>query len=298
MKKLFVLTTILLAALAAHAQKCVVLDFQIGNNVTAEEVEAVSYEFRSTFTPSCYTVEDYFRVKRIMKDLGYNPTAMNKEQIRRFGRDMVATVVVYGSLSKYMDEYSLDVLVMDVSSGTTVINQNTTFQKSEYRTHPRSVAKGIASKMCGSSSGSVSAGSSGSSTQVVQDYVDLGLPSGTQWKSSNEKGGYMTYDAAVSKYGNKLPTKEQWEELKGMCTWEWTGKGYTVKGLNGKSIFLPAAGYRSCDGSVRDVGSYGDYWSSTPNGSESAWNLYFYSGGVSMNDYYRCYGFSVRLVQD
>jgi hypothetical protein len=74
-------------------------------------------------------------------------------------------------------------------------------------------------------------------------------------------------------------------------------KGYYVKGPNGNSIFLPAAGYRNCSGSVDDVGTDGYYWSSTPNGTEDAWSLGFGSG--IHNVYYssRCYGFSVRLVQ-
>ena len=73
--------------------------------------------------------------------------------------------------------------------------------------------------------------------------------------------------------------------------------GYKVVGPNGNSIVLPAAGYRGCVGVVGGVGTYGGYWSSTPRDSESAWYLYFSSSGVSMYDYDRCYGRSVRLVQ-
>ena len=129
-------------------------------------------------------------------------------------------------------------------------------------------------------------------------YVDLGLPSGTKWKAENEEGGLYTYDEAVSRFGDKLPTMKQLGELECECQWEWIGDGYKVTGPNGKSIVLSAAGYRDCDGSVNDVGSDGLYWSSTPCGSEDAWYLYFNSGGVSMNYNYRCYGLSVRLVQD
>ncbi|MCQ2271186.1 MAG: hypothetical protein MJZ72_00120 [Bacteroidales bacterium] len=41
----------------------------------------------------------------------------------------------------------------------------------------------------------------------AQEYVDLGLPSGTKWKDKNESGFY-DYDAAVRSFGSKLPTKE------------------------------------------------------------------------------------------
>ena len=129
-------------------------------------------------------------------------------------------------------------------------------------------------------------------------YVDLGLPSGTLWKNANEGGdnARYTYNEAVSRFGNKLPTKEQLVELKDKCTWTWTGNGCKVTGPNGNSIFLPAAGLRNCKGAVNEVGSYGYCWSSTPWDSDYTWYLYFYSYGVNMH-YSRCSEFPVRLVQ-
>lgn len=134
---------------------------------------------------------------------------------------------------------------------------------------------------------------------VNAQYVDLGLPSGTKWKDKNEDGGFYTYDEAVSKFGNKLPTKVQFEELLNSCNWTWTGSGYKVTGPNGQSITLPAAGGHYCNGPVCDVGSDGRYRSSTPSDFDDAWYLHFYSGGHLM-DYGngRCARLSVRLVQD
>ncbi len=133
---------------------------------------------------------------------------------------------------------------------------------------------------------------------VPVGYVDLGLPSGTLWKDKNETGGFYTYEQAVSKFGNNLPTKEQLEELINSCQWTWNGSGYKVVGPSGNSIVLPAEGVRDCYGSVSGVGSSGYYWSSTPDGSDYAWWLDFDSSRVRKYNYYRCNGFSVRLVQD
>ena len=49
----------------------------------------------------------------------------------------------------------------------------------------------------------------------LRKYIDLGLPSGTLWKESNEGGdyAYYTFDEAIIKFGNKLPTKQQLEDL-------------------------------------------------------------------------------------
>jgi hypothetical protein len=137
-----------------------------------------------------------------------------------------------------------------------------------------------------------------SSKKTVPGYTDLGLPSGTIWKNFNAKGFYG-YDEAVSKFGNRLPSKAQWEELKAECQWSWTSSGYKVTGPNGNSIFLPAAGDCDSSGTVYGVGSGANYWSSSPNGSEYACYLYFGSGGsVGIGINHRCRGCAVRLVQD
>ncbi|MCQ2242626.1 MAG: fibrobacter succinogenes major paralogous domain-containing protein [Bacteroidaceae bacterium] len=75
-------------------------------------------------------------------------------------------------------------------------------------------------------------------------------------------------DAARANWGGswRMPTFKELDELKIKCTWTWTIKnnvwGYNVTGLNGNSIFLPAAGY-GYEGVLRGEGSYGYYWTSS-----------------------------------
>ena len=128
------------------------------------------------------------------------------------------------------------------------------------------------------------------------EYVDLGLPSGTLWKNKNEAGGFYTYKQAVNDFGSSLPTKEQWEELQKLCIWTWKENGYMVIGRNGNTIFLPAYGFINCDGNVFSVGSFGYYWSSTPSDSGYAWGLLFYEAGLGIGRHQRCWRLSVRLV--
>ncbi|MCR5423312.1 MAG: hypothetical protein K6E93_00940 [Bacteroidales bacterium] len=158
----------------------------------------------------------------------------------------------------------------------------------------------------GNNGGDNGGNNGGGDTTIVNDvWVDLGLPSGTKWKNANEVNAadtvynFYTYAEAVAAFGNALPTDVQWEELKDNCQWTGNGSGYiTATGRNGNSIVLPAEGYRNCDGFVNFVGSDGYYWSSTPYGSDYAWGLYFSSGRVYMSYSSRCYGYSVRLVQN
>lgn len=131
-----------------------------------------------------------------------------------------------------------------------------------------------------------------------EGYVDLGLPSGTLWKSAMEEG-LFTHEQAMSQFGEQLPTKEQWMELQDSCQWTWSGNGYIVIGMNGDSIVFPASGYRSCEGEVKSVNFYGGYWSSSffGNGTQRAWNLFFEEGKISGDFSGTCLGRSVRLIK-
>ena len=130
-------------------------------------------------------------------------------------------------------------------------------------------------------------------------YMDLGLPSGTLWKTVNEKGFY-DYESAMEKFGTSLPTKAQLQELKHECTWVWNSakKGFDIEGSNGNSIFLPAAGYIDCVGDLRRVGELGFYWSSTIDHDDYAWDYYFVSDSVGIYSSSFCHNLSVRLVQN
>ena len=122
-------------------------------------------------------------------------------------------------------------------------------------------------------------------------------------KQMNDIKGNPQYDAARANWGGtwRLPTEAELEELKNKCTWKWTTqngvKGYKVTGPNGKSIFLPAAGYRS-GSSLYNAGEYGYYWSSSPDESGSARGLYFDSGYQIVGWLSRFNGRSVRPVSE
>ena len=117
-------------------------------------------------------------------------------------------------------------------------------------------------------------------------------------------------DAATAKLGSpwRMPTWDEIKELLNNCTWTWTTQdgvnGCEVKGPNGNSIFLPAAGYR--DRSELDyAGSRGYYWSSSRNTtysysdrySDRANRLYFDADLHNWTSGFRYSGFPVRPVR-
>lgn len=183
-------------------------------------------------------------------------------------------------------------------------------------------------------------------------YVDLGLPSGLKWattnvgaSSSSDYGNYyawgetktkssytednsltygksiselrtsgiigtsgtltMAHDAARSNWGGswRMPTRKELEELIGKCTWTWTiqggHNGYKVTGPNGRSIFLPAAGWRRGT-TLNNADEYGNYWGSTPYEEYTYYACYlsFSSGGRDVGWGNRNGGGSVRPVSE
>ena len=134
-----------------------------------------------------------------------------------------------------------------------------------------------------------------------------------------EKGGHYTKytdkdkkiilepkdDAATAKLGApwRMPTSEDIKELCSNCTWTWTKQdgtgGFEVKGKNGNSIFLPAAGYRRDIGTL-DTGKKGYYWSASRemgNAAEFTRSLYFDLNSQYEFYHLRWFGFTIRPVR-
>ena len=110
-------------------------------------------------------------------------------------------------------------------------------------------------------------------------------------------------DAAYVNLGDnwRIPTYDQFNELKTNCTWTWTIQngetGYLVTGSNGESLFFPAAGDR-WSGSLSNVGTKGFYWCRTLSSycPSDAYDLGFNSQEVFLSTYGRHNGISVRPV--
>ena len=139
----------------------------------------------------------------------------------------------------------------------------------------------------------------------AQQFVDLGLPSGTKWKDVNEVNEFSnasphfllneTWDH-IRRVGGDMPSRDQWDELMKKCKWIWVeGVGYKVVGPNGNYIMLPAAGYRYCHGDAIYEGTFGCYWL---NGHRFAKYIYIDSEVKRICYDERQGGLSLRLVQD
>ncbi len=116
-------------------------------------------------------------------------------------------------------------------------------------------------------------------------------------------------DAAYVNWGAdwRMPSKAQLDELVANCTWEWTQKnginGQLVTGPNGKTIFLPAAGYRLGTSSYNE-NSNGHYWtrslnvvSETYTNPLGAYKMYINNSGLQSQAGDRNTGCTIRPVR-
>jgi hypothetical protein len=114
----------------------------------------------------------------------------------------------------------------------------------------------------------------------------------------------LSDDAARVNWGGnwRMPTHDEFTELRTKCTWSEITQngvyGYKVTSkTNGRSIFLPEAGYWA-NSSLGYAGSSGVYWSSSlyTDYPSSARYVYFNSSSVGWNYDDRYCGQSVRPV--
>jgi len=166
-----------------------------------------------------------------------------------------------------------------------------------------------------------------STSSNISDYsgsfVDWGTVTGIGegWYTlSHEEWYYLFNDRtdATSKYGYATvndvhgiiilpdafvdPNKNKGSNaFVGSTTDGWNANKYTAENWAlmeaAGAVFLPAAGYRD-ETTVKNVDSYGYYWSSSPDGEDGPYSVSFYSDYLyaDYNDY-RFWGQSVRLVR-
>lgn len=126
-------------------------------------------------------------------------------------------------------------------------------------------------------------------------YVDLGLSSGTVWKKTAERGLYDFIDAN-KRFGDNIPTKEQLEELRAECDWEWRGNRYIITGPNGNRIELTANGMYDCEGILHKEKGTGGIWSSSDDDEFWKYCLEFNSRSINVTDAGGCCRYSVLLA--
>lgn len=111
------------------------------------------------------------------------------------------------------------------------------------------------------------------------------------------------FDIAAQSMGGgwRIPSQSEMLELVEKCKWKQIQEngvnGYKVVGPSGKSIFLPAVGYRN-QHKIKFANEEGFYWTGDLANFASAYALSFSEGGYKVTNHVRYYGRSIRPVKN
>lgn len=134
-------------------------------------------------------------------------------------------------------------------------------------------------------------------SQLVSVYKPAADISNTE----NDIAAVVGIDGSCA-FNSMTPTKAQVDELIAGTTQKWATVdgvyGCTFTGANGKSIFMPAAGYRNGT-ATSDADALGDYWTGSINPSATNYGstLTFSASGAKAGYANRYYGLSIRPVR-
>ena len=114
--------------------------------------------------------------------------------------------------------------------------------------------------------------------------------------SNTSYGGYYNYCAASA---GTVCAQAQMDATQDICPKGWRLPTYTEQSniRSHISAFSPVYSGSYYNGSLRDAGSYGYWWSATAYTSNNQYRLYYYGGSLRTYDYGKNYGDSVRCIR-
>lgn len=344
MRKLLIILFCMLGMVArAEEMKMALLQPRVAEGSDAcrpIELNMVRGELRKAFGwQSNFQVLTRTDVDQMLKELGFQQSGMvDDNQRKKVGEMTGAQYICVSTITKDGTQLYIESYLVYVESGqmTNPATQYANVLNNDYSTL-QNPCNELAKEMLGELGGvpkksvqvetpnkpvstiindkPVNLVSNNKSSEVPEGYVDLGLPSGTLWKTYNENCGQLTYEEAMTRFGNNLPTKEQWEELVGCCSWTWTGSGYKVTASNNETLYFTVDGIFTDKKKKKKTkdGQFGMYWSSTPTDISSmdkwtqriineaggaSWGLKLDQKGRVVGDGFGEWSCSIRLVKN
>ncbi len=207
----------------------------------------------------------YFAIERtqgflnqLSKEQDYQHTgAVDDAELTRLGKQFGVHYVCIAKTSQLFGDYFISTRLIDVETATVVNSCNLEGVQLSNAPSVITAAQQIANNL----SGRTIAEETHIKELESLGYIDLGLPSGTFWKSSNEDN-YYTPDNAIKKFGKKIPTNKHYYELLDYCKWTcfWNKGMYVIEGPNGNQMLLPMSGVIGIDGNPWYRGELGMHY--------------------------------------
>lgn len=179
MKKIGLIVLMTLISISVvFGQRCAVLEFKAGAGISQADVDGISAIFITHFHPAGYTMVERTQIDKAIDEQGFQRSRMTESQMVRIGEILNVSKIVIGEVNLVMNQYNVDVRVINVETGTIAATEGAAFAGSSYRASMQSIAQKLASKIAITAAGSVNASSTGSSktrtsVEVLYGYLKI-----------------------------------------------------------------------------------------------------------------------------
>lgn len=128
-RKVLWLIAMLVFTTSAFAQRVAVLNFNAGSGVTQMEVDGLSSIFNTYFSPKGAEIVERTSVDKILQEQKFQNSRFTNTDMVALGEMLNVSLVVVGDINVVMEQYNVDVRVVNVQTGTIVAKDGTSFSK-------------------------------------------------------------------------------------------------------------------------------------------------------------------------
>ena len=125
--KVLGLIAMLVLTTSAFAQRVAVLNFNAGSGVTQMEVDGLSSIFNTYFSPKGAEIVERTSVDKILQEQKFQNSRFTNTDMVALGEMLNVYLIVVGDINVVMEQYNVDVRVVNVQTGTTVAKDGTSF---------------------------------------------------------------------------------------------------------------------------------------------------------------------------
>ena len=125
--KVLGLIAMLVLTTSAFAQRVAVLNFNAGSGVTQMEVDGLSSIFNTYFAPKGAEIVERTSVDKILQEQKFQNSRFTNTDMVALGEMLNVSLIVVGDINVVMEQYNVDVRVVNVQTGTTVAKDGTSF---------------------------------------------------------------------------------------------------------------------------------------------------------------------------
>ena len=127
--KVLWLIAMLVFTTSAFAQRVAVLNFNAGSGVTQMEVDGLSSIFNTYFSPKGAEIVERTSVDKILQEQKFQNSRFTNTDMVALGEMLNVSLVVVGDINVVMEQYNVDVRVVNVQTGTIVAKDGISFSK-------------------------------------------------------------------------------------------------------------------------------------------------------------------------